>query len=441
MGRRAFTLGALGGLLARATPAFALARTPVGGSVTLRVPWPLASVDPHRADDAAAAIFGEAMFDALYAFEGDAVVPALAESPPEATKGGARVALRAGLSTALGRGIGTRDVVHSLARAKRSGARAWLADVPVPRRQGEAALFFPSADPGKLARALASPLTAIVPMAFAPERPDGTGPFRAQRRGGGLALSRNPRAALGPSFLDTLTVHAASDLADSLRSFEAGTDDMGWLGSGLHEPRAGSRPFDAGAVGWALLRTGRLVGAWDAPGTAQRLCDGIAPSRLSYLALGPAWRTDPDQGWGGAPCDLLVRDDAPWLVEVARAVAATLSRASHEVTPRPVPWRELAARRASRAFTLAVDFARPFAPGLLGTLAGLATADNPASAVDAVRHPPRIGSLPPRTLTRTMRVGVLGEVRVQGGRVPDLTLPPSGLGYGIDWGSAFRSKR
>ncbi len=33
----------------------------------LHAPWPLASLDPHRIDDAAAAFFGEAIFDTLYA--------------------------------------------------------------------------------------------------------------------------------------------------------------------------------------------------------------------------------------------------------------------------------------------------------------------------------------------------------------------------------------
>src|SRR6185312_9069327 len=136
--------------------------------------------------------------------------------------------------------------------------------------------------------------------------------------------------------------------ADSLRSFEAGTDDVGWLGSGLHEPRAGARPFDAGAVGWVLLRTGRDAGSWDTPGVAQRLADGISPSLLAHLAPGPAWTVEPDQGWGGPPCELLVRDDSPYLAEVARAVAAALTRASHEVTVRQVPAATFRQRRASR---------------------------------------------------------------------------------------------
>ncbi|MDP9037075.1 MAG: hypothetical protein M3O50_19935, partial [Myxococcota bacterium] len=75
-----------------------------------------------------------------------------------------------------------------------------------------------------------------------------------------------------------------------------------------------------------------------------------------------------------------------------------------------------------------------------GTVIGLATADDAVSAAALVRHPPRI-DLSPRTATRTMRLGVVAEVRIQGGRAPDLVLPPSPWGRGIDWGSAYRSGR
>jgi peptide/nickel transport system substrate-binding protein len=235
-----------------------------------------------------------------------------------------------------------------------------------------------------------------------------------------------------------VVVRPAPDLAASLSAFESGIDDLGWLGSGLHDPRPGSKSFDAGSCGWALLRTGAAAAAWDSPGIAQRLCDGIPPSRLSYLALGAAWSAEADEGWGGAPCDLLVRDDAPWLRELARAVAVSISRPSHEVTAKPVPSQELALRRASRSYSLALDVSRPLAPGPLGTLLGLATSDDAASAVDLARHPPRTEA-PPRVLCRTMRIGVLGDIRVQGGRVADLGLA---LGPGrIEFGALTRSRR
>jgi peptide/nickel transport system substrate-binding protein len=276
---------------------------------------------------------------------------------------------------------------------------------------------------------------------FSPQAPDGTGPFRFERRGDGVLLVRNPNAARGPAFLDEVFVRPSSDLADSLRAFESGADDIGWLGLGLHEPRPGARPFDAGAVGWALLCTGRDASTWDAPGVAQRLCDELPPERLSSFALGAPWPTEPAQGWGGPPATIIVRDDSPWLVELARAVGAILTRPSHEIVVKPVSAQELAQRRASRSFPLAVDVVRTLERTTLGALSALASADNAGGAEDVMKHPPRIGDVPVRTLTRSMRVGVLGEVRVQGGRAADVTISPSSSGVGLDLGSSTRGRR
>jgi peptide/nickel transport system substrate-binding protein len=440
--RRAFVAGAAAAFGTRF--AAASGRSPVGGKLRLRVPWPLASMDPHRLDDPVAALFGDAVFDSLYSAVNGA--PSLAEGPPVVAAQDAQgptllhVRLRRELQTARGAKIEVADAIASIARARSLAARAWLEGVPEPKRADEDTLAFAMRDKDRLVRALASPLVAIVPRGFSPERPDGTGPFRAELRGGSLALARNPRAARGPALLEAVEIGAASDLASSLRAFEAGSDDLGWLGMGLHEPRAGAKPFDAGAVAWAVLRTGREAGAWDAPGVAQRLCDGIAPSKLAYLGVG-GWTAEREEGWGGAACDIFVRSDAPWLVEVARAVAGTLSRAGHEVTPKPIALTELAARRASRTFALMIDLVRPFAPGALGALLALATADDPAAAAEIAKRPPRFGDVPPRAQTRTLRLGIVGEVRAVGGRVPDVVLPAQGAGFGLDLGGAARGSR
>ncbi len=407
----------------------------------MRLPWSLSLIDPHLLDDGAAAIFSSALFDSLYALDATGnPIPSLAEALPEPDgAGGLRIKMREGLLTAHGSVIDARDAVLALARARSHGASAWLAGLPSPKREGEKSFTFAFDDAPALARLLASPLTAIVPLAFDPSRPDGTGAFRAERKDGVLILSRNLRAANGPAFLEEIRISSAGDLADSLRAFESGTDDMGWLGTGLHEPRAGSKSFDAGAFGWALLVVGRDAGNWDAPGIAQRVADGIAPSRLSYLALGPAWSQSSAQAWSGSPIDLLVTDDAPWLVELARAVAATISQPSHEVTVRPISAADFASRRRSRNFALAIDVARSFAPGAFPALVSLASADVSSSASELVRHPPKLAEAPARSLTRTLRVGVLGEARMQGGRVSDLSLPVRS--YGIDWASASRSRK
>jgi peptide/nickel transport system substrate-binding protein len=405
----------------------------------MHVPWPASSLDPHRIDDALAAFFGDALFDTLYARDDTgAFVASLAAGDPEVSDAGLRVPLRPGVRFASGAPFDARAAAASIARARAHDAAAWLADVPSPR-VAEGALLFAMHDARTLMRALASPLVAVVAPRFAPERPDGTGPFRAEPLPGALRLARNGLAADGPSLLDSIEARHAPDLVTSLRAFESGADEVGWLGSFLHEPRPGARSFDAGAVAWAVLRTGRLAAGLDAPGFAQALADGVPHAALAPFVVGPTW----EQGtalWTGPPCDLWVREDAPWLVEVARALAIAMSTPSHEITARPIPSVELAQRRAARVYALMLDVARPAGPGGLGTLLGLATADDPATASALARHPPRT-DLPPRHATHSMRLGVVGEIRLEGGRTADLVLPPSPSGRGIDWGSAFRVRR
>jgi peptide/nickel transport system substrate-binding protein len=415
-------------------------RLPVGGRISMRVPWPILAMDPHRLEDMAAGIFGDALFDTLYARdETGAFVASLAEADPEPEGASLRVRLRSGIRTARGSAFEARDAANAVARCRTLGGRAWLADVPAPKVDGRS-LVFAMRDAARLVRALASPVVAMVPSGFSADAPDGTGPMKFVTRGDAVVLARNPLAARGPSYLDEVVLRAAPDLSASLRAFESGTDDLGWLGSGLHEPRAGSRPFDFGAAGWAVLFTGREATTWDAPGVAQRICDGIPPSRLSYLALGPAWTTEPEQGWGGPPTSLYVRDDAPWLVELAKAIAATISRPSHEVTAKPVPAAEIAQRRNTRNHTLALDVVRPVAPGSFAAMVALATADNALRAGELVQHPPKLGEIPPRTMTRTMHCGVVGEIRVQGGRAPDVQLATSPMISSFDLGSSTRGR-
>jgi peptide/nickel transport system substrate-binding protein len=410
----------------------------MGGRVSVHVPWSLAAIDPHLLSDAAALLFGSALFDTLFAESSGAVSPSLAESMPEEVPGGTQVTLRSGVRFASGTQLTPRDVVASLARARAAGAHAWLADLGTVRAE-PAAVVFSGRDPERLARSLASPLAAIVPSGFSPERPDGTGPFALQRDGSTLVLTRNALAAGGPAYLDMLRVTPAPDLATSLREFEGGQDDIGWLGLGLHEPRHGAVAFDAGAVGWALLRTGRAAGRWDLPGVAQRLCDGIDPSRLAHLGVGAAWSPEPSDGWGGPPADLLVDAESSWLVELARALAAALTQPGHEVTVKAVSAAELGAARASRAYALAVDVARPFDASPMGTRLGLATADDPAAAKELALHPPR-GPVAARSASRVLRVGVVGELRMAGGRAPDLLMPRPASGLGVDFGAMARAR-
>ena len=439
--RQALSLGLASLGLSLSPRAFARGRSMTGGRISLHVPWPLGTVDPHRLDDMAAAIFGESIFDTLYAVTADGTtVPSLAERAVVTEAGISRITLREGIQTSARKRIDVRDVLFSLDRARRMGARAWLQDIPVPKVDKSGDLLFQMKDGARLERALSSPLAAIVPRGFTPDGPDGTGPFRMIRRGDQWSLRRNLSAARGPAFLDEVLLSEAPDLTTSLRAFESGKDDLGWLGLGLHESRPQAKSFDLGAVGWAILRTGKEASTWDEPGVAQRACDGLPAARLGSLALGPAWKQEAPITWGGAPTQVLVRDDSPWLLEVARGVAATLSSPGHELTVKPTGQSDLRNFRGSRNFAFMVDVARPLSSGTHGAFAALATADDPVAALRTVGRSFGKGDLSPRMLTRTLRLGVIGEVRVAGGLMPYVNLPSSS-NFGADFARATLARR
>ena len=414
LGRRALCAGLLA-----SSGALALGRIPYGGRLRIKLPWPIGGIDPHALDDAAAALLGPAIADSLYALDSAGrPYPTLAATLPERTPRGVRVTLRPHLLSARGAVLDARDVLFSLARAKKAGALGLLSPFGSPEHErGDGlSVVFPNADPNELALALASPVTALLPRGFSRLKPDGTGAFQADPGRGTLLLQRNVKAARGPSFLASIDVARARDLADALRSFEAGELDLGWLGAGYHRPRPGAVRFDAGLFGWVVLRTGREAGAWGAPGVVQRLLDAIAPSELAHLGVHGMPAASGTPGWGGAPGELLVFDDCPHLIEIARALSALLHRPGHEIASVSRPRRELEQRRASRQFALMLDFVRRIGPPGRATALALLTAADPALA----RRPPRRGSLEPRQLTRTLPLGVVGELRIAGAHLPKL---------------------
>jgi peptide/nickel transport system substrate-binding protein len=395
-------------------------------------------MDPHRTDDVAALFFSGAVFDSLFATDSSGgIVPALAEGLPEATPQGVRVVLREGLRFASGAPLATHDVVRSLTRARSLGARGWLDPLGGVKATKDGAILFGARGADRAARLLASPLAAVVPERFSPERPVGTGPFAVDvGEGGALVLRQNRYAATGPSVLDRVTLQSADDLATSLRAFESGADDLGWLGLGLHDPRRGAVSFDAGVMGWAVLRTGTLAGRWNLPGVAQQLLDGIDPSRLADVG---EWTPSPSGGWGGPPSSIVVRADCAWLVELAKAVAAALSRPDHEVVVEPTSSASLAALCGNGAYALAMDVVRPFERTPLGASVALASADDPVRGLDFVRHP-TLGTLPsPRGMGRLLHLGVASDIRFAGGKMPGWVLPPGASGVGIDFGSITHS--
>jgi peptide/nickel transport system substrate-binding protein len=444
IGRRQ-SLALLAGLgsaaLAGAPPASAMGRTPLGGRAVFHVPWPTGALDPHDLRDPMAALFGAAVADPLYALDGSgAPYPTLAAGLPTREAGETVVRLREGLRTGRLAALDGRDLVFSVERARARGAYATLADVPRPllRKGDPLAAVFGTADPLHLARALASPLVALLPRRFTPTAPDGTGAFRADVSPSGLLLTRNLDAARGPAFLDAVEVAPAEDLKTSLRAFEAERDDLGWLGMGLHDGRPGAVRFDLGRAAWVVLLAGADAGPAAAPGAAQRLVDAIPPERLAHLGLGPLPAASGDPAWPGPPAELLVDDASPHLVEVARAVAPVVSNPGHEVTVAPVPRAEIARRRARGKATLAIELVRPLGAGPHQAMIALATADDPARGRDVARTPHHGPAISARSLTGLLRAGVLGDVRVAGGVIPDLVLARSLSGEGWDLGASYR---
>jgi peptide/nickel transport system substrate-binding protein len=310
--------------------------------------------------------------------------------------------------------------------------------VPGLHPKDRLALVFATTDAARIARALCSPFFALVPRTFDPARPDGTGAMSAEPAPSRLTLRRNPNAARGPSFLEEITIDQASDLSSSLRLFEGKLTDVGWLGSGLHGARPGAKSFDMGSVAFIVLQTGAEAGPWGGPGVAQRLLDGVAPERFQRFGLGAIPATTGSAEWGGRPCDLWVHEGSAFMGELGRTLSSLLSRPGHEVAVRAAPAVEIARRRAAGAFSLALGIVRPFSATSLGSHIALAATSDPKSALELMRRPPRLTSFDPRAVTRTLTLGVLGELRVMGAHAPDVHLARNPSAEGWDLGATYR---
>ncbi|MFZ5890151.1 MAG: ABC transporter substrate-binding protein [Myxococcota bacterium] len=411
-GRRAL----LSGLLAsKAVPA--LGRRPYGGTLRLVVPWGMSRLDPHELDDPIAALFWHLISDPLFALYGGRPYPALARSLPEAIPNGARLRLRPGLVTARGRALSALDVKASIERSQRRGGAALFAQVKAMKTVSGDPLSLDviGPTPDELGVSLASPVAALLPRNFSPLEPDGTGPYKARLGAGELVLTRNDNAVRGAAFLDSVEARTVADLSEALRAFENGNVDVGWLGSGLHQARSGAVQFVGAAYGFLVLRSGKKPRQWGAPGVAQQLIDGIAPERLRHLGLkNLPERALASEGWGGGPAECLVPDDAPQLRLAAQTLAAALSRPGHELNVVALSRGECARRRSSGDFALLVDFVRIMGqPGPMTQLS-LLTAENPELA----KRPPRITDFNPRVIARSLSLGVVGELWVEGAHAP-----------------------
>ncbi len=410
LARRGF-LAAVGS----AASASALGRTAFAGVLRLRLPLYFGGLDPHSLDDPLSALFAPAIADPLYAMDASGKpYPALASALPEQSAKGARISLRPELVSARGKALSAGDVVFSLRRSQATGGAAVLGAFRSPHADGNdpLSILVPDADPAALARALASPLTAIVPRNFSPAVPDGTGAFKAALGSGTLTLTRNESAARAAAFLDRIELSRASDLADALRAFETGAVDVGWLGNGLYRPRAGAVPLEGPVFGWMVLRSGLTARTWGAPGIAQQLAATLPAEALSHFGVralpGPAAGVH----WGGGPVALLVCDDAPHALELARALEPLLSTPGNEVRATPTPRAAWLEARRSRRFSLMLDFVRSASADPQQATQALLAAVDPALA----KRPPQ-SSMPLGELARTLSLGIIGELRVSGSRV------------------------
>ena len=312
---------------------------------------------------------------------------------------------------ARGRGLDSRDVVWSLQRLAAGAGLALLSPFGKPTRDPHdpLAVLVPGAAPDALGAGAFEPgHCAAATRIFA---------LRTRRN---RSIPRNDRAQATTS-RGTSTQLAAQRSSNHLRSPRAGPRGSPSL---VRSWRSGCGMAGARAPSTARRRRGlrrgtlRMGGAQD--GTRRRPLgrsgrgagasgrDTRVPPRLSRTARPASPRGD--YGWGGASADLLVRDDAPHLVEIARALAALLSRPGHEVRARPEAWAPLRRRRRSHRFELMLDFVRPIGPPGPATLSALLTAADAALA----RHPPRLGVFDARRIARTLAMGVVGELADRG---------------------------
>ncbi len=411
-------------LAALATATLAMARRTVGGRLRLSVPWGLSQLDPHDANDPAAAFFGSAVAEAMFGRDSRGrYYPTLAHEMPTPDRGGCVVRLRAGLKSSAGHPIDNRDLVWSVTRARRFGARALLAGMPNPKRLPDdpLAVVFDNTPAEQVLAALSSPLCALLPRAFGPKEPEGTGAFRASLSGGELLLQRNVYGARGPSYLEAIEVRSASDLAEGLRQFESGEVDLGWLGRGLHHPREDSRLVNAGRIGWVVLHSGKRVGPWGSPGAAAGLLASIAPSQLERFGLGNVGRASTRHTYGGQDCELLTRSDSTYLVELGRSLSELLGSAGHRIQLVPSSANELARRKQDGDFGFILDITRSLGPSQRELQLSLLQEAN----TELARRPPAIPTgisdeaLVQRT-TAMLNMAAIGELNVVVGAMPHL---------------------
>lgn len=405
-------------------PAAALGRLPYGGVIESSLPWDLGSVDPHDLNDPVAAFLAPLLFEPLYALdEGGTPYPTLAAALPTRDGDVTTFNLRP-LRWANGKVVTAKQVAWSLERARQRGAKALLAGAGEFQAQGDATVSVSGITPERLGRALASPLTAVLsPKAVAADTL-GLGPFRGQLTGERAVLVRNPFAARGQPFLERISLRRAPGLSDALRDFEAHQNNLGWFGRGLHEPRPESRLIDTGHAGWVVLHAGQQSGRWARPGAVASLVSTIAQPSLERFGLLPTRSAAAPEPYSGGPCTLVVRSDAPYLVELATSLAAILGGGA--ITVAAVPQRELAQLKRTRQFGFLIDQVRTL---------GSTAEEHQLSLLTEAGLPFKPPRLPPGTTTvdvpamvcASSSLAVVGALHLIWATLPDLQLSDGSL--------------
>lgn len=419
MARREWLLRAA--CLTFGSTALGLGRIPYGGLVQSSLPWDLRTVDPHDLNDPVASFLAPLLFESLFAMSPQGqVYPTLASRYPSREGGDTRFELRP-LRWPNGKLVTAEQVVWSLERARQRGAKALFAGFGPFRVAARDALVVAGTTPDNLARALASPLTALVSTQTTSADSFGLGPFRARLTGDRAVLTRNPFAARGLPFLDRIELRRAGSLADALRDFEAHQNNVGWFGRGLHEPRPDSRLVDGGHAGWIVLHAGQQSGRWARPGAASSLVGTIAAPSLERFGISPCRQTSLPEPYSGAPCTLVVRRDAPYLVELATTLAAILGGPTGQITVSAVSPSELTQQKRNRQFGFLLDQVRPLGEaGQEHQLSLLTEAGLPFK-------PPRLPhNLPiedvPGHVCASLSLAALGALHLRWATLPDLQL-------------------
>lgn len=407
LNRRTLFSALLGSSLPLLCPSAALAkrRPRYGGTSQLFLPLDVTRVDPHDPHDLSATLFGEALFETLYArTQAGSIYPTLASGLPKEKNGRTFVELRPQLSFSSGRNIDANQVVSSLRRSIANSPSLKELGTVSTVRGTSLTLSFSQKDSQRLLALLTSPRAAIVPSDFSPSAPDACGAFRAFMSGNTLRLKRNPLAPRGGAFLDEVVIHSAT-ISDCLRAFEARRSDLGFLGAGLHRERLGVARFRLEPVGLALLLPGTRRRTQMPVGSLHEALARLPEGPLA--ALGVERTRHAPQRLGGGDAELAVSQGEPWLVAVAEEIRNAWSARGHTLVVKALPKTQLAQLRKTGQFDLMLQF--------LGSR-GISEAETTSHLFQLDgRPPPRGGrTLSPLESGRQLSLGIIGALTPSG---------------------------